>query len=76
MEEVQIVDIILKSLSDIEFDVQKYRNEIPHGWEIEPRRLPLKVPHTTYNYFRGKYLVLEPLIYSMSYEVIMSFMLA
>ena len=47
-EENQSIDLILKSQNDIEFDIQKYDDEIPHGWEIVPRRLPLNVSNISY----------------------------
>ena len=49
MEEDQSVDIILKSQSDVEFDIQKYHLETPCGWEIKPRRRPLKVRNISGN---------------------------
>ena len=36
-----------------EFDIQKYRHEIPQGWEILPRMQPLvvKKQYLYYNYY-------------------------
>ena len=41
--EHQYVDLMLKSQKNVEFDVQKYRHEIPHGWKIIPRMKPMIV---------------------------------
>ena len=30
-EEYQSIDLILKSQTDVEFDIQKYHHQIPHG---------------------------------------------
>ena len=37
------VDVMLKSRCDVEFDIQKYQDVTPQGWEIVPRVEPLKV---------------------------------
>ena len=47
-EENQSIDLTLKSQTDIKFDVQKYHDETPNGWEIRPRRLPLTVRNLSY----------------------------
>ena len=46
--ELQAVSLMLKSQTDVEFDIQKHHHEIPHGWEIKPRRLPLLVRNILY----------------------------
>ena len=59
LEEDQIIDIILKSQSDVEFDIQRYQDKIPCGWEIKPRRNPLKVKKTFF-INTAKHAVHEP----------------
>ena len=44
----QIIDLMLKSQTDVVFDIQKYHDEAPHGWKIRPRRLPLMVRSISY----------------------------
>ena len=46
--ECQSIELILKLQTDVEFDIQKYRHQIPHGWKIIPRCLPLKVRNISY----------------------------
>ena len=42
------IDFIQKLEGDVEFDVHKYHHEIPHGWEVLPRSLPLRVRNNFY----------------------------
>ena len=42
-EDALKVDVMLKSQCDVEFDIQKYQDVTPQGWEIVPRVEPLKV---------------------------------
>ena len=47
-EEAQKIDLVLNLQNDIEFDIQKHREDTPQGWVIMPRMQPLRVRKLLY----------------------------
>lgn len=42
-KEDQRIELLLKSQSDVQFDVERYLTETPPGWNIHPKSKPLEV---------------------------------